>query len=210
MKKLYVFALLVAACAAVQAAPIDELTAAAEMDNGREVLALLLKGVDPNARDERGRTALALAMREESGAAMDALLSDPRLDLNAVNANGETPLMLAAIKGKLDWVQKLVKRGAQINRAGWTPLHYACSGPDEGVAAWLLGHGADINARSPNGTTPLMMAARYGAMDTVPVLLNAGADTTLTNEQGLTALDFAKRSGRARTAKQIEAAAARR
>ena len=194
---------------AAQAGPIDDLTAAAELNNGREVLALLVKGVDPNAVDERGRTALNVALREDSGNALDALLSDPRLALNALSPKGETPLMLAAIRGRLDWVQKMVKMGAKINQPGWTPLHYACSGPDNGVAAWLLSQGADINARSANGTTPLMMAARYGNLDTAPILLKAGADVSLKNEQGLTAADFAKLAGRDKLKAQIETMARR-
>jgi ankyrin repeat protein len=212
MKQQYLGVLVVSLmvfCGAAGGAPIDDLTRAAEFDNAREVLALLVKGVDPNAKDQQGQTALARALREGAGAAVDALLSDPRLDTDAANANGETPLMLAAIKGRLDLAQKLAKRGASINRPGWTPLHYACSGPDNGVSTWLLSQGADINARSPNGTTPLMMAARYGSLDTVPLLLKAGADTTLKNEQGLTALDFAKKGGRERAEKQISAAAPR-
>ncbi len=191
---------------AAQAAPIDDLVAAAEFDNAREVRTQLVRGVDPNAKDQRGRTAMGMALREGSSDAFKALLDDPRVDVNAPNDKDETPLMLAAIKGRLDWAQALVRHGAKVNRLGWSPLHYACSGPDGGVAAWLIQQGADINARSPNGSTPLMMAARYGMIDTVPVLLKAGADTTLKNEQGLTALDFALRAKRDVSAKQISAA----
>jgi ankyrin repeat protein len=93
-------------------------------------------------------------------------------------------------------VQLLVKRGAKINRSGWTPLHYACSGPDNGVALWLIAQGADINARSPNGTTPLMMSVRYGPVDLAEDLLKAGADRMLRNEQHLDAADFALAAGR--------------
>ena len=205
-KKYLLPLLLLGAAFTVGAAPIDDLTAAVEMDNGREVLALLVKGVDANAADQRGRKPLTLALREGSDQAFDALLADPRVDVLAANDKGETPLMLAAIKGRLDWAKKLAARGAKINQPGWTPLHYACSGTDGGVAAWLLSQGADVNARSPNGTTPLMMASRYGASETVPVLLKAGADVALKNEQDLTALDFAKKAGRDLTVKQLQAA----
>jgi len=179
-----------------QAGPADDLVLAAELDNGREVMRLLLRGVDPNAADSRGRKALEVALREDSGRALDSLLSHPGSDVNAANAAGETPLMLAAIRGRLDWVQKLVRRGAQIHKEGWTPLHYACSGPDNGVALWLLSQGAELEARSPNGSTPLMLASRYGAMDLAESLLEAGADPTLRNEQGLSALEFAQAAGR--------------
>lgn len=195
-RKLVFISLLLALAATVQGAPIDELTLAAENDNVRAMTTLLVRGVDPNGRDSRGRSALEAALRESSGRALDNLLALPNLDVNATNASDETPLMLAALLGQLDAVKKLFARGAQVNKPGWTPLHYACSGPDDGVIAWLLAHGAEINARSPNGSTPLMMAARYGALDAPGVLLAGGADVQLRNEQGLQAVDFARAAGR--------------
>ena len=184
------------AAGACLAAPIDDLVLSAELNDGYNLSKMLQRGVDPNQPDARGRYALSIALREDSDKALDSLLAHPALDINAVNPNGETPLMLAAIKGQLDWVKKIVKRGAHINRQGWTPLHYASSGPDNGVAAWLLSQGADINARSPNGSTALMMAARYGALDLPAVLLKAGADVNLLNDKGLSAADFAATAGR--------------
>ncbi|MET0517980.1 MAG: ankyrin repeat domain-containing protein [Burkholderiaceae bacterium] len=201
--------LLGTASLAAHAAPIDDLTVAAYRDNGYEIGKLLAAGVDPNAADARGRHAINIALIEQSDRAVKALLAYPRLDANVRNANGETPLMLAALKGRLDWVQMLVARGALINLAeGWTPLHYACSGPDNGVALWLLSQGADINARSPNDSTPLMMAARYGDITTAEQLLKAGAEPRLANEQNLTAADFAQAAGRDGLAKLLNAAMA--
>lgn len=191
------------------AAPIDDLVLAAELDDGRAVSQMVAAGIDPNALDSRGRSALAIAIKEDSDKAVKSLLAAPNLVLNARSKNGETPLMLAAIKGRLDWVQAMVKRGAPINQEGWTPLHYACSGPDNGVAAWLISQGAEINARSPNGSTPLMLAAGYGALDLTPVLLKAGADVSLRNQQGMNAADFARKADRDRVLKQLEAATTR-
>ncbi|MCV2355877.1 ankyrin repeat domain-containing protein [Paucibacter sp. B2R-40] len=190
------FALNLALAGACVAAPIDDLVLAAELNDGYNLSRLLQRGVDPNKPDARGRYALGIALREDSDKAFDSLLAHPQLDILTVNANGESALMLAAIRGKLDWVQKLVQKGAPINTPGWTPLHYACSGPDNGVAAWLLSQGAEINARSPNGSTPLMMSARYGALDLPATLLKAGADVNVRNDQGLSAADFAATAGR--------------
>jgi ankyrin repeat protein len=203
-------ALALAATTLAQATPIDDLVVAAEMNDPRVVLALLLKGVDPNLTDSRGRTALFTAVREGSQKALESLLAAPQLEVDALNADGETPLMLAAIRGSLPAAKALVKRGAAVNRKGWTPLHYACSGPDNGVAAFLIAEGAELNARSDNGTTPLMMAARYGNGDLVPLLLKAGAEPRAANEQELTAADFAQRSGRDRMATQLRQAMADR
>jgi uncharacterized protein len=203
MKKHWIAALALSAALSAKAAPIDELVIAAEMNDGRAVLSLMLKGVDPNQPDSRGRKALFVALREDSLRALDSLLASPLTQVDEANAQGETPLMIAAIRGSLPAAQALVKRGAAVNRAGWTPLHYACSGPDNGVAAFLIEQGAELNARSENGTTPLMMAARYGNSELVPLLLKAGAEPRAANEQELTAADFAQRGGRDLMAKEL-------
>ena len=195
--------LLLSFAGALHAAPIDDLTLAAANDNVGAMTHLLARGIDPNSRDVLGRSALEVGLRESSSKAVDALLRLPALDVNGANAAGEAPLMLAALLGQLDTARKLVARGARVNKTGWTPLHYACSGPDEGVIAWLLTQGADINARSPNGSTPLMMAARYGSLDSPGLLLAAGADATLRNEQGLQAIDFARAAGRDQWVKKL-------
>lgn len=201
--KRWLAALAMTAAAAAQAAPIDDFVIAAELNDGRTVVALMLKGVDPNQADSRGRKALFVAVQEESQRALESLLASPQTRVDEPNAQGETPLMIAAIRGSLAAVQALVKRGAAVNRAGWTPLHYACSGPDNGVAAFLIAQGAELNARSENGTTPLMMAARYGNSDLVPLLLKAGAEPRAANEQELTAADFAQRGDRDVMAKEL-------
>jgi ankyrin repeat protein len=69
----------------------------------------------------------------------------------------------------------------------------------------LLEHHAYIDASSPNGTTPLMMAAFYGTPSAVKLLLEAGADPLLKNEQSLTAIDFAQRNQRQDSADIIAA-----
>ena len=90
------------------------------------------------------------------------LLASPALNIDATNAMGETPLMMAALKGRLDWAKKLMERGAKVQKPGWSPVHYAATGPSTELLAMLLDRGADINALAPNRNTPLMMAARYG------------------------------------------------
>lgn len=171
-----------------------------ELNSGNAVLAHLLRGQDPNQSDPQGQKPLHWALLHESDKALDSLLADPRTDVNGRNGNDETPLMMAALRGRRDWLQLLVKRGAKLESGQgarvWTPLHYACSGPDRGSVEWLIGQGADLDARSPNGSTPLMMAAGYGAIDSAALLLKRGADPKLRNDLGLSAWEFARRAGR--------------
>jgi ankyrin repeat protein len=71
------------------------------------------------------------------------------------------------------------------------------------VLALLLDKGAPVNARSPNGTTPLMMAARYGSEQSVDLLLARGADPTALNDRQLGAADFARQGGREALAERL-------
>ena len=196
---------LVAVCFFAQAATSEvEFFRAVNVDDDRTVRSLLASGLDPNVTNPQGQTGLVLAMKDDSPKVAAALLAHPAIQVDAATAADETALMLAAMRGRLDWVQRLVARGAAIQRQGWTPLHYACSGPDGlAVAKYLLDQGAAIEARSPNGTTPLMMAARYGSQDTAEWLLQRGANVLARNDRGLTPADFARQVGRDRLALQL-------
>jgi ankyrin repeat protein len=169
----------------------------AVMNDADYIVADLLKaGFDPNTPDQDGQRALPLALRESSAKVAALLLADRRTEIDGANVNGETPLMMAALRGNTAVAKTLLARGAKVNREGWSPLHYAASGESTELVALLLEKGAQIDARSPNGTTPLMMAARYGAIDSADLLLRSGADARLTNERGMTAADFAAGAGR--------------
>lgn len=177
---------------------------AVQFDNVRTVQTLLQRGFDPNTVNPEGVPALMLAVREPSLKVAELLASWPQTRTEVRNANDESPLMLAALKGFLPLVKKLVNNDADVNKPGWTPLHYAATGGHVPVMEFLLDESAYIDAESPNGTTPLMMAAMYGSPEAVKVLIQAGADLTLKNQQGMTALDFAVRAQRANARELIE------
>lgn len=170
-------------------------------DNVRELLAA---GFDPNTPSEKGQLPLYLAMRDRSFRSAAVLLEQPKLRVDATNAAGETALMMAALRGHAQWVQRLLDRGAALERDGWTPLHYAASGPGTEAAALLLDRGARIDAPSPNGSTALMLAARYAPEETVDLLLARGANPKLRNQQGLGPADFARLGGRERLAARLD------
>ncbi|TCP16901.1 ankyrin repeat domain-containing protein [Simplicispira metamorpha] len=192
-----------------QAGSFDDFFTAIRRDDGAAITALLRRGFDPNTRDANGQIGLVLALQLGSLQAAQPLLAARNLDVQAKNRAGETALMMAALKGHTAAVQALLARDADVNQTGWTPLHYAASGPQAGQAtiiALLLEHHAYIDAASPNGTTPLMMAAQYGAAESVQRLLDEGADPSLKNQLGLTAVDFALRAQRKDLAEKIVAA----
>lgn len=174
----------------------DDLFVAVIRDDASALSKLLRQGVDPNSRDPKGVPAISLAIKRESPKAFETLLAHPAIDVDARNAAGETPLMLTAIAGDLEASQQLVARGAQVQFPGWSPIHYAASGPNTRLVQWLLDRGALADAESPNGTTPLMLAAQHAPEGTVELLLKRGADPRKRNQRGLRAADYAEMGGR--------------
>ena len=187
-----------------QAGSYEDFFKAVQVDNVRTVQTLLQRGFDPNTVNPDGVPALMVAVREPSLKVAELLASWPQTRTEVRNAHDESPLMLAALKGFLPLVKKLVNNDADVNKPGWTPLHYAATGGHVPVIEFLLDESAYIDAESPNGTTPLMMAAMYGSPEAVKFLIQAGADLTLKNQQGMTALDFAVRGQRANARELIE------
>lgn len=195
------------AFSAANAQPAVDFFRAINVDDAGTVKRLLERGFDPNTVDEKGQVGLYLALREESPKALAVLLAHPQTRIDAVNQADETPLMMAALRGQLDAARQLLDRGASLNRPGWAPLHYAASGPEPRMVALLLERGAQIEAPSPNRTTPLMMAARYGAEEAVDLLLARGASLRARNDAGLGPVDFAALAGRESLAARLKAAA---
>jgi len=179
---------------------------AIRQDNAEKVSELLSRGFDANTIDQKGQTGLYLALREPSPKSAQVLMDWPKTDVNQLNAQGESILMLAALKGQVELADRLIKKGADVNKTGWTPLHYAASGGQAALISLLLEKSAYIDAESPNGSTPLMMAAMYGSEASVKLLLQEGADPKIKNQQGLTALDFAQRGKRPDSVEAIAAA----
>ena len=174
----------------------DDFFKAVKLDDVQGVYALLNRGFDPNTSDEQGRPALLLALQVPSLKVAEALIRIRQTKVELRNDKDESPLMLAALRGERTLVELLIWRDADVNKTGWTPLHYAASGGHAAVVQLLLDHSAYIDAESPNGTTPLMMAAMYGTPEVVKLLLTEGADRDLKNQLGMTALDFAKQANR--------------
>jgi ankyrin repeat protein len=203
--KTLLYTILLSCLFPAHAGSFEDFFIAIRNDNAAQVRELLGRGFDPNTRDAKGQPGLTLALQEHSLKAARALLDAAATDVNALNAAQESALMIGALKGDVDGVRLLLERGARVQQAGWTPLHYAATGPQPALVGLLLDRGASIDARSPNGTTPLMMAAQYGSEDSVQLLLDRGADARLLNQRNLSAADFARLAGRDKLAERLAA-----
>jgi uncharacterized protein len=201
---LYLAAAVWFSCA--MAGSYEDFFAAVKQDDASQVRALLSRGFDPDTLDPKGLSGLYLALREPSPKVAQVLIDWPKTNVEIRTAQDESPLMMACLKGDLALAKKLIDRGADVNKTGWAPLHYAATNGHLEIMELLFANNAYIDADSPNGTTPLMMAAQYGSTAAVKRLLEEGADPALKNQLGLTAIDFANRANRPDAAELIAAA----
>jgi ankyrin repeat protein len=173
----------------------EALFGAIRRDDAHAVRTALLRGADSNALDDAGEPAIVLAARSKCWNAVRALAELRGTRLDATNRDGSNTLMYAALHGETELVRSLVGRKAEVNKTGWTPLHFAAANGHVEVIRFLLEHHAYIAAESPNGTTPLMMAARQAQPSSVRLLMDEGADPTPRNQSGLDAAASAKIAG---------------
>lgn len=163
----------------------------------------LAQGVDPNIQSREEQPAVMWAIQNEAWRVYDLLTQHRNFDPNVANGLDETPLMYLAILGETERAEALIAKGAKVNRLGWTPLHYAASKKQIPMAQMLLSKGALVNAPAPDGTTPLMMAARSGSSKMVNLLLEKGADPTTLNVVKLSAADWAEANKQTNLAAQL-------
>ncbi len=172
----------------------DDFIAAVTFDQPATIERLLLRGFDPNTVSEKGIPGILLALQSESPKSAMVLAKHPLTNVNAQNTAGETPLMLAAINNDLALAKLLIDRGADVNKPGWTPLHYAATRGHREMMRLLLENDAYIDSESAGGTTPLMMAAKFGTPLAVKLLLEEGADPVLVDNENTSALDMAMKA----------------
>ncbi len=178
---------------AAGARPTDNaLLCAVSSRDPRKVPLLLAAGANPNAR-LAGRPALIKAAWVGSPGLAPLLAAGA--DPNARDRDGRTALHFTADRGDAAAVELLLAKGARPNLrddAGATPLRVAA---DRQTAAVLVAAGADVNARSADGWTPLMRAAQRGDAEWVQLLLAAGADPSPATPAGWTAVRLASARG---------------
>jgi uncharacterized protein len=191
---------------------------------------LLIKaGAHVNAATDRGVTPLNLACVNGSAAMVQKLVT-AGASAKATLPSGESALMTCSRSGNADAVKTLVSHGADVNASEsshhQTALMWAVSEKHHEVVRVLLDHGADVRARSlvwrefvlraslvkgrsegewidRGGSTPLLLAARSGDIESVGLLLGAGADPNDTTPDGYTPLLMAAHSRHGKLAEML-------
>lgn len=177
---------------------------AVERNDVKQVRAWLDDGLNPEFQGKEIGTGLMIAAWY-GHVPMMALFVERGANPRRANRHGEQPLQLAAWNNHLEAVKWLLEHGATLNRDGdyWSALHYSVFNGHTELSKYLISRGANINARSPNLSTPLMMAAREGHEDLAKVLIDAGADVRARNDWGDTALAFAMRNEHYKIGKMV-------
>ena len=194
---------------AVQVELPDEITFGVRVEQGdlSMVGGWLAAGLDPNFESARIGTGLMIAAWRGDIPMME-LFVKYGADVNFQNRFHEQAVMLAAWKGKREAAGWLVLHGASINREGneWSALHYATFAGHEELARYLIENKADVNAKSTNGSTVLMMAAREGRDKIASLLIEHGAIRSTKNDWGEDAMTWAMRNDHLTIAKMIATA----
>ena len=138
-----------------------------------------------------------------------ALLSMDNRVTRTFDADGWSPLHLAAHYGHADVVSLLLHNNAPVdlrsaNQMANTPLHAALAGRRADVVPILLDAGADVNAQQHGGWTALHAAAANGDGALVELLLSRGADAAIANDAGVTAAAIARDRGHGAIAELLE------
>jgi ankyrin repeat protein len=142
------------------------------------VRALLRKGIDVNAAQADGATALNWASYHDDLKSADLLIR-AGAKVNLANDLGATPLWTASLNGSVPMVRRLLAAGANPNAAllaGETPVMVASRSGSPLVVEQLIAKGANVNARAARGQTALMWAVAQQHPEVVRVLLSHGAD----------------------------------
>jgi ankyrin repeat protein len=126
---------------------------------------LLRAGANPNVQDAPANTPLMISLIEPgiiANKGATEMLLKYGADVNFANRNGNTALHIAVEMDSVEFIDLLLKHGANINAKdnyfGWTPLIDAVESGNYASVQLLLDRGADARIRYKEGKTPLMIA----------------------------------------------------
>lgn len=166
--------------------------AASILGNLETVKLLVSKGADVKATNKVKQSALHVA-GYRGDLPMANYLLEKGLEADALSETGETPLSLACQGGSVEMVKLLQSKGASVKTAKGdrAPLVVAVSARKGEMVAYLLGQGVDVEQRSKQGLTPLLISVITGDEAIFDQLKRAGANTATVATDGRGAVHLA-------------------
>jgi ankyrin repeat protein len=183
---------------------------------------LILRGIDINAVDGLGNTALIIATRHNRSELVDLLLNEG-INHQVKNQKRQSATDIAQVQNNKMVIQVYRKYGVAVSAKaknpakldlatfkanlantnstypGWPLLHVVSLLGEKKFVQELINQGVNLNAVDPKGNTALHRAASEGRIDIVKLLLKNGSDINAINRDNETALYFAAASGRVKT-----------
>ncbi len=138
----------------------------------------IAKGGNFNAADQYGYTPLKRAIEGHHAEAAKLLIDSGKVDLNAKDPEGKTPLIVALNMGEREVAEALIAKGADLkakDKNDITALHAALRMSQAEVATALIEKGVDVNGADRTGQTPLTLAQQRGLTDVAALLKQKGA-----------------------------------
>ena len=150
-----------------------------------------------NALDLNRQTPLHVACSRGVVAAVEILLEEENVQVNATDSSGNTPLLLSVHPAVISCLLQDKRTDVNAtNQEGNTRLHKAIQQDDMPIFQLLLANGANLEITDDEGRTPLYFACAEGSLDICSFLLAHGADpNTKTTYQQDTPLHAACRGG---------------
>ena len=159
---------------------------------------LIAKGVNINAKDNGGNTALMYAVIKDNKEIVRALLQ-ANVNVNDCNKHSMTALFEAVDSNNNVIAEMLIENGADVNAAscrdyigdlyGYTPLMCSALKGNLSIVNSIVNvSNVDVNAKDYQGNTALIYAIIGGNRDIVSALLHANAKVNDCNNHGRTAL----------------------
>ena len=143
-----------------------------------------------------GACLLYIACEMNKISILDTLLLPLHVNENLKGDDGQTPLIVACVKGHTDCVSVLLGPliRANVNAVanhGDTALHVASQCNSASCIPLLIDGGADVNAVNDEGFTALHIASQCNSASCIPLLIDSGADVNAVTNEGFTALHIA-------------------
>ncbi|XP_065344126.1 uncharacterized protein LOC135942105 [Cloeon dipterum] len=177
-------------------------------DNALEAVRFLVEesGVDVDAGDKRGRTALTIVLERELNRDFFQYLISRSVNTSLKDKFGRSALHYAAMTDDSAALQKWIKLCGDLNirdDLGRTALHLAAEKGNWCFVRNLIQSGSNLGATDKFGRSPLMLACENTYTDIVEMLLSQNSSLNIQDLEGNTALHYATKSGELNLIKKL-------